>query len=461
MEKTQPAFPPNVFPGAPVRADALQFIVSCLAMGECCAVVGPSNTGKSLLLRALLAEEVRARLRRPGGSPPLVLFVDCLDGVGDTERDFYELLFRRIIEEAEGAIDASTVDLEATWELHGELLRSTTPTAVRSLFARGVHLLSHAGTEKRQSIIVLDEFDDVFRTLPPWPFRHLRALRDAFGSRHCYVTGTSRYLGDLRADADTYEFRELFQVHTYTLRPLSPADSVRMLDHLAQKQGLVLPKPLPALVIRLSGGHPGLLHRIAQQMQRLNASPDTSTDAAIRQLLATEPIQEECKRLWSELESHEQAGLLALVTAGVEALSPDQQQALQAKGLTKSTPAGEVVFGDLFAAFVRDEARRHRKIERGVRCDSETGQIWVDGREVTLELSELQRKLVRFLYEQIGQICTQQQIIERVWKAGAGVSPGAIYELVKRVRKKIEVDWRHPRYLVTVPGEGYRLEKLE
>ena len=444
-----------------MHADSLQCIVECLAMGECCAVVGPSNTGKSLLLRALLTEEVRARLRRPGEPLPFVLFVDCLDGVGDTEQDFYELLFRRIIEEAEDVVDASMVDLDAARELHSELLRSLTPTAVRSLFAKGIRLLSQAGAEQRLTLIILDEFDDVFRTLPPWPFRHLRALRDAVGSHLCYVTGTSRYLGDLRADADTYEFRELFQVHTYTLRPLSPADSVRMLDYLAREHGLVLSEPLPALVIRLSGGHPGLLHRIARQLQLLNVPLDISTDAAIRQLLATDPIWQECKRLWSELESHEQAGLQSLAAAGVEALSPEQHQALQAKGLTKSTPAGEVVFGDLFAAFIRSEARHHTKRKHGVRCDSETGQIWVDGREVTLELSEPQRKLVRFLYEQIGQICTQQQIVERVWEAGAGVSPGAIYELVKRVRKKIEVDWRHPRYLVTVPGEGYRLEKLD
>ena len=39
-----------------------------------------------------------------------------------------------------------------------------------------------------------------------------------------------------------------------------------------------------------------------------------------------------------------------------------------------------------------------------------------------------------------------------------GVSPGAVYELVKRVRQKVEVDWRNPLYVVTVPGEGCWLE---
>ena len=331
------------------------------------------------------------------------------------------------------------------------------------MFARGIHLLSSAATEEGRSIIVLDEFDDVFRTLPPWPFRQLRAVRDAVGSRLCYVTGTSRYLRDLRDDADTYEFRELFQVHTVVLRPLSPADSVRMLDYLALEHGIVLQEPLPALVNRLAGGHPGLLHRIARQLQLLDVAPGISTGAAICRLLAEEAIQQECERLWSELESMEQAGLLALAAEGAELLSPEQRQALEAKGLIKPTPTGGwAVFGELFAAFVHGEIeRRRRAVECGVRCDFETGHIWADGREVTLDLSESQRRLVRFLCKRVGQVCTHQQIVEAVWEAGAGVSPGAIYELVKRVRKKIEVDWRQPRYLVTVPGEGYRLEKLD
>ena len=39
-----------------------------------------------------------------------------------------------------------------------------------------------------------------------------------------------------------------------------------------------------------------------------------------------------------------------------------------------------------------------------------------------------------------------------------GVSSGAIHELVKRVRQKVEVDWRNPCCVVTVRGEGWWLE---
>lgn len=83
----------------------------------------------------------------------------------------------------------------------------------------------------------------------------------------------------------------------------------------------------------------------------------------------------------------------------------------------------------------------------------------LNGREVTLQLSEEQRKLVRFLFSRKGATCTKDEIALEIWgDIEEGMSDSAIYELVKRVRQKMEEDWRHPRYIVTVPGEGYRLE---
>jgi DNA-binding response OmpR family regulator len=175
------------------------------------------------------------------------------------------------------------------------------------------------------------------------------------------------------------------------------------------------------------------------------------------------PIQHECQRLWDELEIEEQAGLLMLVKGGELALVPSQRAALEAKGLTEEKQPGSLsVFSPVFEAFVRAEAKVQSSAEKmGIRCDFVTGQIWLDSRDVTRELSEAQRKLVRFLCERAGTTCSQDEIADAVWGAGEGVSPGAIYELIKRVRKKLELDWRSPRYIVNIPGVGYRLETPE
>jgi hypothetical protein len=444
------------FPKAPVREEELRYLIDCVSQGDCSSVVAPSNMGKSLLLKSLTADEVRQACAVGGQPVPTPVFVDCLEA-GDSEHALYELVLRRTVDELEdsGAPAATVGTVRA---IHYELLRTTTDISVRSLFASSMRELDRWG-EVRLAVI-LDEFDDVFSTLPPWPFRQLRALRDTLGERLCYITGTSRRLERLRADAETYEFRELFHLHTLVLRPLSPADAERFVDHLVRVQEQPADSRLATLAIELSGGHPGLLERTFSVLTKAPPDPETGVEKLARELVLQRPLQTECQRLWDELEGEEQEGLLALLGGGEAALDEGKRRVLETKGLLGTDKkAAPVVFSPVFGTFLRAELARRRGAEsKGVRCDLETGQIWSDDDEITLKLSEPQRRLVRLLYRSGGAVCTYDEIAEQIWGVGEGVTPGAIYELVKRVRQKVEPDWREPSYVVTVPGEGYRLQ---
>jgi hypothetical protein len=412
--------------------------------------------GKSLLLKSLSQDEVRCECAPSAGRAPVVVFVDCLEA-GDSEHALYELMLRRIVDELEGSAVPAAI-MGTVRAMHHEVLRTTTDISVRSLFASSIRELDRwAGM---RLVVILDEFDDVFSALPPWPFRQLRALRDALGDRLCYVTGTSRRLERLRSDADTYEFRELFHLYTVVLGPLPEIDAKRFVAYLAAKLGAVPGEKYEELVIRLSGGHPGLLERIYSIVRDTGTKSPMSADAAVDVLSAQEPIQKECERLWYELEGDEQEGLLALVGAGEVALDNIKRGALETKGLVVvGDGGGTSVFSPIFGAFLRGELERRRGSKaQGVRCEPETGRIWSDDQEVTVKLSELQRKLVRLLHHRRGAVCSYDEIAEEVWGVGEGVTPGAIYELVKRLRQKVEPDWRDPCYVVTVPGEGYRLQ---
>jgi hypothetical protein len=452
-------FPPAAFPEAPVRAEDLRYIMNCIRQGECCSVVSPSNTGKSILLKSLLTEEIRQGCAREE-AVPLMVFVDCL-GAGDTAHSFYELLLRRIMEELEGS-DVSRATVDAFRDLHREVLRSTTDLAVRSLFASSMRAL---GRETRiRLVLILDEFDDVFRALPPWPFRQLRVLRDKFGAQLCYVAATSRHLERLRSDPDTYEFRELFHPYTWILCPLCEEDIQHFITYLAQARGMVLDEERTSLASELSGGHPGLLTHVCRILSTWELGQLPQRETIVDELGKDPTIQKECRRLWDELEQEEQDGLLALVGGGEAALDAERRRALRAKGLVVTREDGRLtVFAPIFEGFVRSELTKRRGgVPRGIRCDEQTGQIWVDDREVTLELSEPQRKLVRLLCQKVGAVCTKDEIAQAVWPEAKGdVFDAAIYELVKRVRKKVEPDWKDPRYIVTVPGEGYRLQTPE
>jgi hypothetical protein len=449
-------FSTAAFPGALVRVAELGYLVQCVRQGWCCSLVGPSNTGKSFLLRSLPLEEVRLRCAREGEPPPVMVFVDCLEA-GNSEQAFYELLLRRIIEELQAAeVSPAAIDTLRAW--HQEVLHSTLDVAFRSLYASSIRTLSHE--IDRPIVLLLDEFYDVLRSLPPWPFRQLRALYDSQDTKICYITATSHYLEQLRPSADTYEFRELFQLHTLVLQPLPPEEVRRFVAYLAGKLGIILDEPQTARLIELSGGHPGLLERIYGLVSTSNVELTGSLNVTVAHLLRQRPIQKECERLWSELEA-EQEALLALAEDSQHPLTPAQHQALERKGLVIKDNEGLMIFSPVFKAFIQTQiSGQPQEGAKGLYCDFQTGQIWVDDQEVTLRLSEPQRKLVAFLYQRSGVVCSYDEIAEGVWGVGEGVSPGAIYELVKRVRQKVEPDWRSPSYIITVPGKGYRLETL-
>jgi hypothetical protein len=456
------------YSGAIIREDLQNWIIQTLSRGECCSIVGPSNTGKSLLLRMLLDKTTQKRSWSSGITPPLLVFIDCLDCAGESELAFYELILRRIHQ----TLDQNGFEKDHLDELGGlreELLKSDNPVEIRAHFAIGMHTIGCI--PGINLILLLDEFDDVFRTQSPWPFRQLRAIRDTLGNRLCYLTATSRFLKDLRNDTETYEFRELFQMHTQVLKPLSAEDQKTLLEYLIKTHHLERIKNQGNLALQLAGGHPGFLTRIVLSIQsegmgkELSAileklSPSEAEEEISRRLLRHEPLRDECRRFWSELEPQEQTGLMDLIENRFSGIDPALTERLLGKGLLISVPDGSLkIFSHLFHTFLNQEAAYFQgRSPRGVQCNKITGQIWVDGKEITLTLSDLQRKLIRHLYSQNGSTCTHDEIVNVVWGAGEGVSPGAVYELVKRLRQKIEKDWKNPAYLLTVSGEGYRLE---
>ncbi len=439
-------FTPSAFPHAPLRQDDLAYIVECLRQGACCAIVGPSNLGKSALLRSLPREEVRRACVLDGAPPPIIVFVNCLEA-GASEQTFYELVSRRVMDELRDA-GANIETLDVMRAYHDEILRANSELVARSLFAS--NLRAFARDHAVSVVIAMDRFQDVFQTLPAFPFRELRAAREEWGLELCFVTATSQRLDAIRHDEATHEFRELFYGTTRVIRPLSREDTHRLAHYFYQKQNLALDETSETRAIELSGGHPGLLKHLLRVLNTRASSQD------IPRLLEDEGIADECDQLLQELETPERDALIAFVNTGQ--VNTHQQHILDAKGLLEKNGNGFVVFTPLLDAYIKQRSQdSHNVPANGLRVDSASGQIFVNEREVTLGLSEPQRILLRLLFQKRGETVTYQDIAEAVWKTNEGVTPGAIYELVKRARQKIEDDWKKPKWIVTVAGEGYRL----
>ena len=85
-------------------------------------------------------------------------------------------------------------------------------------------------------------------------------------------------------------------------------------------------------------------------------------------------------------------------------------------------------------------------------------QVHVAGKLV--QLSRTEYKLLSTLAQNAGRVLTHELLLERVWGAEYNREVDFIWVYISRLRRKIEVDPRHPRYILTVPDVGYQLAKL-
>ncbi|MFH8337407.1 response regulator [Streptomyces sp. AM6-12] len=79
-----------------------------------------------------------------------------------------------------------------------------------------------------------------------------------------------------------------------------------------------------------------------------------------------------------------------------------------------------------------------------------------DGRDVRLTPTEWQ--LLEILVTNPGRLITQRHLLREVWGVTRTDKANYLRVYMAQLRRKLESDPAHPRYLITEPGMGYRFE---
>ena len=76
------------------------------------------------------------------------------------------------------------------------------------------------------------------------------------------------------------------------------------------------------------------------------------------------------------------------------------------------------------------------------------------------QLSRTEYKLLSVLAQNVGMVVTHELLLEKVWGPEYNQDVDFIWVYISRLRRKVEVDSRHPKYILTVPDVGYKLAKI-
>ena len=104
------------------------------------------------------------------------------------------------------------------------------------------------------------------------------------------------------------------------------------------------------------------------------------------------------------------------------------------------------------------ETKRNVFRTGGLVIDDESKVISVDGEEV--HLTPVQYKILKLLTENAGRVFSIEDIYERVWNETAFSPENTVTVHIRKIREKIEINPKEPKYLKVVWGVGYKVEKI-
>lgn len=449
-----------------LRREDGAYILHRVADGDCSAVVGVSNTGKSYLLRSLASGHVRHQLLGEQVCDDIFVYVDFNLMLEATEQGFYELILRCLMEElAQQDSDGRRPGSEAQYlsrlqRAYETLVAPPSAFQISLSFSEGLTAVCR-GTPNNLALL-FDEFDEPFEQIEGRVFLNLRALKDKYRQRLSYVTATNRRLSNIRRGRDVDEFVELFEPFTQFLGPLPKADVDQIVAWVAVQEGYTFDDQDRGFLYHHADGHLGLLLAVSRALGEVTGEPvrDAGQDwlihRQVREQLDQElNVQGECRKLWDDLTETQQDTLMAVV--GTEEETDERAlDSLRKKGLIRQ--GEELLFSPVFEGFVRRQRLTRRRRYEGVRVDVESGTVWVDSRQ-TSTLTDLEYRLLLLLYGRLNKLCDKYAIVEAVWGEEYidQVDDARIDKLLSRLRAKIEPDPRNPRYILTIRGRGYKL----
>lgn len=347
QERIARRFPPDY------RQEIVPLIMERIAKGESCFIVGVSGIGKSNLFRCLQNKETQQKYL-PGQPENYAFIWADTNALVDELSAFYlyELVLYNLQKWTEdNRQPQGTIDLMRS--LHEKVALSESHIlAPRHLETAFRHLFNRM--ENFHIVLLFDEFEPMIRKLDFQFFKNLRWLRDEFKYHLSYIMAAHRMPTTIREGFfDQGEpFYELLASNILGLKPYNGHDTQFMLAELSKRYEIELAPQQHALVVKLSGGHGGLITSIFKVLLRHPLPPHE--DSPLQQLLNYDAVAGECRKIWNSLETQEQDALLQLVNHDARSDSEQALSNLTAKGvILKDTSGQNTIFSPLFQKFLQ------------------------------------------------------------------------------------------------------------
>ena len=118
-------------------------------------------------------------------------------------------------------------------------------------------------------------------------------------------------------------------------------------------------------------------------------------------------------------------------------------------------------------ARVKSALRRYTKYNKkekddniyieGLEIDKETHKCLLFGKEI--ELTPIEFDILLYLANNRGCVVSSEELFEKVWKERYLDNNNTVMVHIRRIREKLKEDTKNPKFIKTVWGVGYKIEK--
>lgn len=161
----------------------------------------------------------------------------------------------------------------------------------------------------------------------------------------------------------------------------------------------------------------------------------------------------EVRRGWNldqELVRHAQGSPRNLLRLGEMLFWAHFRQPQSTFSLTQAD--WKLALSEFYGDGIEWPARFQAPLHPPLRLDKTNQVVWIGTKKV--EMADAPFSLLSFLYDRAGRTVRKAELFE------VEGSLDNLYQLVRRVRQEIEPDPKHPVYLVTIRGQGLRLDNV-
>ncbi len=96
----------------------------------------------------------------------------------------------------------------------------------------------------------------------------------------------------------------------------------------------------------------------------------------------------------------------------------------------------------------------------GLELDKDSKEVTVEGIGGAIKLTATEYGILHLLMENAGKVFSIEQIYEKVWHELSFAPENTVSVHIRRIREKIEINPKEPKYLKVVWGIGYKIEKV-